>query len=126
MSSRESPDTVPWQGHYVKHFHIDKVISVPYRAVQIESNAEWTYVQDPDLFAGLNCHPPHCVSSAVIGHTDGHDFAWATGLCLLALLCDWGLLRLLAGLALLRWLRDLTLVGKLVLLLLNKNRRGLF
>lgn len=79
-------------------------------------------------FAGLDCHPPHRVPSAVIAHADWKHFTGTAGLCLLALVSDLGLLRVLAGLgniAVVSLLGELGLLGKLILLLLG-TRRDLF
>jgi len=70
----------------------------------------------------LNCHPPHCIASAVIAHRDWNYLTGAAGLCLLALVSDLGRLQVLAGLdnmALIALLGNRTLVRELVLLLLE-------
>lgn len=63
-------------------------------------------------------------NAAIFGHRNWNYFTRAAGLCLLALVSDLGLLRRLAGLdnvALVGLLGNLTLVGKLILLLLRQK-----
>lgn len=97
---------------------ICKVLYSSYKTkIYCEHSASGSY-----RLTGLHCHPPHCISSAVIADRDWNYFTRAAGLCLLALVSDLGLLRVLAGLgslALLHLLGTLALAGELILLLLE-------